>query len=216
MLVQRIMSSTLFTVHPDTTVTDAQDLMRREHLHHLPVIDAHSKKMVGIVSEKDVMYASPSPASTLDVWEMTKLLSRLKVEKVMVKDVITVKGDDIVEDAARIMVDNEIGCLPVVDDAGYPIGILTETDVFRLLIDLFGAREKGLRATLRVPEEPGEIEKLGHDVAEAGGNIIAIGTLPGDRPTNAVCIIKVSQLSRESFLAAVERHILDVIDLREV
>lgn len=215
MLVHKIMSDNLYTVHADTPVTDAQDLMRREHLHHLPVVNDHKKTLVGIVSEKDLLYASPSPASTLDVYEMTRLLSKLVVSKVMTKTVLTAHPKDLVEDAARKMVDNDIGCLPVVDDDGLPVGIVTESDMFRLFIDLFGTREKGLRATLRIPEEPGELAKLGSDVADHGGNIISIGTWPGDKPTNAVCIIKVSGMDKDSFISSVEKHIQEVIDIRE-
>jgi acetoin utilization protein AcuB len=216
MLVEKIMSKNLFLVHPSTPVTDAQELMRREHLHHLPVIDEKTRKLVGIVSEKDILYASPSPASTLDVYEMTKLLSRLTVSKVMSKKVYTAKPKDIIEDAARKMVDNNIGCLPVIDEDQVPLGIITETDVFRLFIDLFGTREKGLRAFLRIPEMQGEVANLGQDVASHGGNIVSIGTWPGDKPTNAVCIMKVTGMTKEQFLASVEKHILEVIDIREV
>ncbi|MFW5693547.1 MAG: CBS and ACT domain-containing protein [Alkalispirochaeta sp.] len=209
------MSDNLYTVHADTPVTDAQDVMRREHLHHLPVVHGHTKRLIGIVSEKDLLYASPSPASTLDVYEMTRLLSKLVVSKVMTKNVLTAHPKDLVEDAARKMVDNDIGCLPVVDDEDLPVGIVTESDMFRLFIDLFGTREKGLRATLRIPEEPGELAKLGSDVADHGGNIISIGTWPGDKPTNAVCIIKVSGMDKDSFISSVEKHIQEVIDIRE-
>lgn len=216
MLVEKIMSRNLFLVHPTTPVTDAQDLMRREHLHHLPVIDEKTRKLVGIVSEKDILYASPSPASTLDVYEMTKLLSRLTVAKVMSKKVQTAQPKDIIEEAARKMVDNNIGCLPVIDEDQVPVGIITETDVFRLFIDLFGTREKGLRAFLRIPEMQGEVANLGQDVASHGGNIVSIGTWPGDKPTNAVCIMKVTGMTKEQFLVSVENHILEVIDIREV
>ncbi len=216
MLIHKIMSENLYTVHPNTVVTDAQDIMRREHIHHLPVIDEHSKKLIGIVSEKDLMYASPSPASSLDVYEMTRLLSKLTVKKVMTKDPLTAHSKDLVEDAARKMVDNDIGCLPVVDDDNFPLGIVTESDIFRLFIDLFGTREKGIRATLRIPEEPGELALLATDVTEHQGNIISIGTWPGDKPTNAVCIIKVTGMSKEQFVTSVEKHVLEVIDLREV
>ena len=215
MLIHKIMSENLFIVHPGTVVTDAQEIMRREHLHHLPVVDEHSKKLVGIVSEKDLIYASPSPASTLDVYEMTRLLSKLTVKKVMTKDPLVSHPEDLVEDAARKMVDNDIGCLPVVDDAGYSVGIVTESDIFRLFIDLFGTREKGIRATLRIPEEQGELAKLASDVTDHNGNIISIGTWPGDKPTNAVCIIKVSDMTKDEFLTSIEKHIIEVIDLRE-
>lgn len=215
MLIHKIMSENLFIVHPATVVTDAQEIMRREHLHHLPVVDEHSKKLVGIVSEKDLIYASPSPASTLDVYEMTRLLSKLTVKKVMTKEPLITHPDDLVEDAARKMVDNDIGCLPVVDEAGYPVGIVTESDIFRLFIDLFGTREKGIRATLRIPEEPGELAKLASDVTDHNGNIISIGTWPGDKPTNAVCIMKVSDMTKDEFITSIEKHIIEVIDLRE-
>lgn len=216
MLVERIMSTNLYMVHPGTPVTDAQEMMRREHLNHLPVVDEHTRKLVGIVSEKDVLYASPSPASTLNVYEMTRLLSKLTISKVMTKKVMTAHRKDLVEDAARVMVDNNIGCLPIIDEDGVPLGIITETDIFRLFIDLFGTREKGLRATLRIPEEPGELAKLGEDVVSHNGNIVSIGTWPGDKPTNALCIIKVTGMTREQFVSSVENHILEVIDLREV
>jgi acetoin utilization protein AcuB len=215
MLVKTIMSTNLFTAHPKTPVTDAQEIMRREHIHHLPVIDERSRKLVGIVSEKDLIYAAPSPASTLDVYEMTRLLSKLSVSKVMTRTLHTTGGNDLVEDAARTMVDHDIGCLPVIDEDDELVGIVTESDIFRLFIDLFGTRETGIRATLRIPEEPGEIAKLGADVVEHNGNIVSIGTWPGDKPTNAVCILKVSGMTRDEFLSSVEKHILEVIDIRE-
>jgi len=215
MLIERIMTKNLYFVNPSTPVTDAQDLMRREHLHHLPVVDEKTKKLVGIVSEKDLLYASPSPASTLDVYEMTKLLSKLTVAKVMSKKVFTAREKDLVEEAARIMVDNNIGCLPVINIDGYPVGIVSETDIFRCFIDLFGTREKGLRATLRIPERQGELALLSKVVADHGGNIVSIGTWPGDNPTNAVCIIKATGMTKEQFLSSIDSHILEVIDIRE-
>lgn len=215
MLVKRLMSEQLFIARTTTPVTEAQDLMRREHIHHLPVVSDSTKKLVGIVSEKDLLYASPSPASTLDVYEMTRLLSKLTCQKVMTKEVVTCSVDTVVEDAARLMVDNDIGCLPVVDEQNYPVGILTESDLFRLFIDLFGTREKGLRATIRVPEQQGEIARLGADIATRGGNIVAFGALPGDRPTNAVCILKVTGLTRDEFMDAISPDVLELIDLRE-
>lgn len=216
MFVHKIMSENLFIVHPETPVPDAQELLKREKIHHLPVVDRSSRKLVGVVSEKDLVYASPSPASTLDVYEMTRLLSKLPVSKVMTKKVVSVAKDTLVEDAARLMADNDIGCLPVVDAGGFPVGIVTESDVFRLFIDLFGTREKGLRAFLRIPEEPGELARLGQDIAEHSGNIISIGTWPGDSPTNAVCILKVAGMTREQLISSIEKHVLEIIDIREV
>ncbi|TVQ37565.1 MAG: CBS domain-containing protein [Spirochaetaceae bacterium] len=214
MIVSRIMTENPFTVEPSTPVTEAQALLRREKIHRLPVLDKHGR-LTGIISEKDLLYASPSPASTLNVYEMTNLLSKLKVETVMTREVIITSPDETLEDAARKMSDNNIGGLPVVDAKGVLVGIITESDIFRVFIDLFGSRKSGIRATFRIPERHGEIAELSREISEAGGNIISFGTLPGSAHDNAVCVIKVEGLSKEDFVQAVESSILEVIDIRE-
>ncbi len=214
MIVSRVMTENPFTVRPDTPVTDAQELMRREKVHRLPVLDKHGK-LVGIVSEKDLLYASPSPATTLNVYEMTTLLAKLKVESVMSKKVVTITPDDTLEDAARTMSDNNIGGLPVVDAKARVVGIITESDIFRVFIDLFGSRKDGIRATFRIPERPGEIAELSKEITDAGGDIVSFGTLPGSAYDNAVCVIKVTGLTKEAFVEAVKASIIEVIDIRE-
>jgi acetoin utilization protein AcuB len=214
MIVRSVMTRNPFTINQHDPVTDAQALMRREKVHRLPVLN-NAKKLIGIISEKDLLYASPSPASTLNVYEMSSLLSKLKVERVMTRDVLTVTPETLVEDAARILVDNNIGGLPVMDGDRL-VGIVTESDLFRLLIDLFGTRTKGVRATLRVPERPGEIADMAKVIADAGGNIISIGTFSGDDVTNAVMIIKVEQIGRTHLIELLEPLVVEVLDVREV
>ncbi len=203
-----------YTIHEHDPVTDAQTLMRREKIHRLPVVN-HAKRLVGIVSEKDLLYASPSPASTLNVYEMSNLLAKLKVERVMTKDVITVTPDTLVEDAARVLVDNNIGGVPVLEGETL-VGIVTESDLFRLLIDLFGTRTKGVRATLRVPERPGELADTTRVIADAGGNVISLGTFSGDDITNAVMIIKVEGIDRDRLTTLLEPLVVEVLDVREI
>ncbi len=213
MTVQSVMTRNPFTIGEHQPVTDAQSIMRREKIHRLPVLNS-AKKLVGIVSEKDLLYASPSPATTLNVYEMSNLLSKLKVERVMTGKVLTVGSDTLVEDAARILVDNNIGGLPVVDD-GKLVGIVTESDLFRLLIDLFGTRKKGLRATLRVPERPGELADTMKVIADAGGNVISIGTFSGNDNTNAVMTLKVEGIEKTHLLELLEPLVVEVMDVRE-
>jgi acetoin utilization protein AcuB len=213
MTVKNVMTRNPFTINQQDPVTDAQSLMRREKVHRLPVIN-NAKKLTGIISEKDLLYASPSPASTLNVYEMSNLLSKLKVERVMTREVITVAPDTLVEDAARMLVDNNIGGLPVMD-GGRLVGIVTESDLFRLLIDLFGTRTKGVRATLRVPERPGEIADMARVIADAGGNIISIGTFSGDDNTNAVMILKVDQIAKSHLIELLEPLVVEVLDVRD-
>ena len=208
------MTKNPFTINEHDPVTDAQALMRREKIHRIPVVN-NAKKLVGIVSEKDLLYASPSPATTLNVYEMSSLLSKLKVERVMTREVITVSPDTLVEDAARILVDNNIGGLPVLEHEKL-VGIVTESDLFRLLIDLFGTRAKGVRATLRVPERPGELADTTRVIADAGGNVISIGTFSGDDFTNAVMIVKVQGVGKEHLIELLRPLVVEVLDVREV
>ena len=167
MLVKERMTRNPIFVRPDTPVTEAQAVMKREKIHHLPVLDKE-ERLVGIVTEKDLLYASPSVATTLSVYEMTSLLAKLKVEKVMSREVISIAEEVPLEEAARIMADNNIGGLPIVRGKTL-VGIITESDLFRIFIELFGAREKGVRVSLTIANVKGELESIAGAVAKAGG-----------------------------------------------
>src|SRR5512142_1288209 len=127
MLVGERMTRNPVTISEDANIDDALHMMRERKIRRLPVLDA-SGKMVGIVSDKDLLHAAPSPATSLSVYEMHYLLSKLTVSRVMSSPVITVSPSTPLEEAARIMADNKIGGLPVVEDARL-VGIITETDV---------------------------------------------------------------------------------------
>jgi acetoin utilization protein AcuB len=201
------------TTTPDTSITDALDFMRREKVRRLPVIDRG--KLVGIVAEKDLLNASPSPATSLSVWEIHSLLAKLKIKDVMTKKVTTVTEDVLLEDAARIMADNKIGSLPVVRD-GTVVGIITETDLFKVFIELFGARQRGVRLTMLVPAVKGELAKITTEIANRDGNIIALGTFLGEDPTNALIALKVVDVPTDELVEALTPLVLEIIDAREV
>jgi len=213
MLVKERMTRNPIFIRPDMTVTDAQALMKREKIHHLPVLDK-DEKVVGIVTEKDLLYASPSVATTLSVYEMTSLLAKLKVDRVMSKDVVTVTEDIPLEEAARIMADRRIGGLPILRGRAL-VGMITESDLFRIFIELFGARQKGLRVSVTMTNVKGELARIAGAVAQAGGNIIALGTFLGEDPSTGRCTIKVDGLSREALLGALTPHVRSVDDVRE-
>ena len=214
MLVKERMTRNPIFIRPDTPVTEAQALMKREKIHHLPVLDK-DEKLVGIVAEKDLLYASPSVATTLSVYEMTSLLAKLKVEKVMSREVVSVTEDVALEEAARIMVDRGIGGLPIVRGKAV-VGIITESDLFRIFIELFGARQKGIRATVTMSNEKGTLAKITAAVSAAGGNIIALGTYLGEDPSTGRCTIKVDGLSRDAVVATLTPLVRSVDDVRDV
>lgn len=214
MFIKHIMTHNPITVKPDTTVTDAQALMRREKIHHLPVLDKHNK-LVGIVTEKDLLYASPSPATTLSVFEMSALLSQLKVEKVMTREVIAIQENTLIEDAAHLMADHDIGGLPVLRE-DVLVGIVTESDIFRLFIDLFGTRKKGVRVTALVHEVPGQLAKIAGAITEKGGNIISVGTFPGDDVVTGYLLIKVEGVPEQELKTLILPFVRELVDIREV
>ncbi|RKX52283.1 MAG: hypothetical protein DRP25_02650, partial [Thermotoga sp.] len=155
-------------------------------------------KLVGIVTEKDILYASPSKATTLDVWELHYLLSKLKIREIMTRDVVTIQEDTPVEEAAKIMVDNKIGALPVMKGDEL-VGIITETDIFKVFLEMFGARKKGVRYTFKVPNVPGTFAKLSQKVFEAGGNIVSLASY-GETEEIYTLVMKVEGIDHNKFL----------------
>jgi len=213
MKVGQRMTRNPITITPDVTVPEAQAIMRREKIKRLPVLDSKGK-LVGIVTTLDLIHASPSPATSLDIYELHYLLSKLKVEKVMTRKVITVDEDLPIEEAARIMADNSISGLPVMR-GNVLVGIITETDLFKLFIELFGARHKGIRLTLLLPEKKGELAKVSNAITKAGGNIVSFATFEGEDPTNAYCAVKVTGVEKDALIQALTPVVEKIVDARE-
>lgn len=214
MLVRERMSAPPVTITENVPITEALRVMRQNRVRRLPVVDQEGK-LVGIVSEKDLLYASPSPVTSLSIYEMHYLLARLLVSELMTTEVITVTPDTPLEEAARIMADHKIGGLPVVEQ-GALIGIITETDIFKVFLEMLGAREKGLRLTLNVPERKGEMARITTAIAQLGGNILALGTFLGDDPTTAIVTVKVEDVPTEALLHAMQGLGLQILDVREI
>jgi acetoin utilization protein AcuB len=214
MLVKERMTRLPIVATPDLPVPEALHLMRQEHIRRMPVVDKGGR-LVGIVSDRDLLLASPSPATSLSAWEITYLLGKITVHDVMTKKVITVTEDTPLEDAARIMADSKIGGLPVVRD-GALVGIITETDLFKLFLELLGARERGVRVTMLVPNVPGEMAKLTRAITDCGGNIIAVAGFTGTDPSNRRVLVKANGVSREDLVAALTPVITEIEDVREV
>ena len=211
MLVGERMSHPVITVPPEMPVVDALNLMRREHIRRTPVVK--DGKMVGIVSDKDLLNASPSPATSLSVWEMNYLLSKITIRDVMTRQVLSVSEDTPIEEAARIMADNKIGGLPVLRD-GRIVGIITETDLFKVLLELMGAREMGVRVTALMHEERGQLARLAQAVASAGGNFVAFGQFSGEDPSNRLVTFKVTGMDEKQVRKITEPLFERLIDIR--
>ncbi|MDR0600302.1 MAG: CBS and ACT domain-containing protein [Treponema sp.] len=194
MIISRVMTKNPVYVHPDVSLTEARSLMDKEKVDHLPVLDKNNV-LVGIITKEDLIKAGPSEATTLDMYEISYLLTKMKVSEIMVKKVITVDENEVVEEAARIMADKDIGCLPVMRGSLLS-GIITDTDLFGVFVNAFGARHMGVRFAVSMGEHPGQIAKLATAIAEGGGNIVSLVTSEGDDVAHRRCTFKVENLSR--------------------
>ncbi|MBI1855362.1 MAG: CBS domain-containing protein, partial [Chloroflexi bacterium] len=154
-----------------------------------------------------------SPISSLSIWEMNYLLSKVTVKQVMSKKVMTIEEDTPIEEAARIMADNKIGGLPVVR-AGKVVGIITETDLFKILLELMGAREKGVRVTALIQNKPGTLAKITKSISEAGGDFIAFGQFTGEDPSTRLITFKTAGLKKEQVKKAIWGIAKEVWDIR--
>ena len=212
MLVRERMTAHPITISADTPVSEALNFMRQNRVRRLPVLDKRGS-LVGIVAEKDLLYASPSPATSLSVYEIGYLLSKLKVSEIMVREVITVAPDCPLEEAARIMVDHRIGGLPVVEN-GQMIGIITQTDIFKVFLEMLGAREQGLRLSMAVSNRPGTLAAVAGEVARLGGDIVALGTFYGADRTQRSITLKVCGVAEEELVQGLEKVGARVLDIR--
>ena len=172
MLVGERMSRPVITVSPDAPINDVLAMFKEEHIRRAPVIK--NGKLVGIITQTDLLNASPSPVTTLSVWEMHYLISKVTVARVMTKRARVVDVNTPIEEAARIMADYKIGGLPVVN-LDRVVGMITETDLFKVFIEMMGARQKATRVTASIPDKRGELAKITKAIAGAGGNFISFG-----------------------------------------
>jgi acetoin utilization protein AcuB len=213
MLVRERMSQEPVTITSDVSVTDALRLMRERKVRRMPVLDSHGK-LVGIVSDQDLLYASPSPVSSLSVWEMNYLLARLKVEEVMTRKVITVTEDTPLEEAACIMADSKIGGLPVMREDKL-VGIITETDLFKAFLEMLGARQAGVRVTALIPSAKGTLAKIANAIFGVGGDIIALSASPDASGTRWQVTFKVQDVPRDQIVEAIRPVVENILDVRE-
>jgi len=209
MLVSEWMTKEPRTVAPETAVMEAMQFLRDGGYRRLPV--TRNGVLVGIVTDRDLKEATPSKATTLSIYELNYLLSKLKVKDVMVSPVITVRSDDTIEQAALLMEEHRVSGLPVLD-GGTLVGILTITDLMRALVSFLALREGGTRVTVDMPDEPGVLAKI----ANAGppSNIVAAvttGIQPGHRRR---MVLRVTGEGAEQYPERLKAGGIDVLDVR--
>lgn len=212
MLIKNVMTKNPVTILPECSVTEAKALMNKKNIGKLPVVDKDCK-LVGILTKKDLAKAAPSEATTLDMFEIGYLLSKITVEKAMTKNVVTVPDSEVVENVARVMVDNGVGCVPVMN-GDLLVGIVTESDLFGLFTDMFGAREEGVRIILTLDDTPGQLAKLVDEIALEKGNLVSLVTRELKECVKRRLTIKVAGILRPQIENILARLNMQADDIR--
>jgi acetoin utilization protein AcuB len=212
MFVGERMSHPVIFLTPDVSINDALAMFKKEHIRRAPVIK--DGKLVGIVSQRDLLNASPSPVTSLSVWEMNYLISKVTVKQVMTKKVKTIDISTPIEEAARIMADSKFGGMPVVR-SGQVVGMITETDLFKTFLELMGARTKGIRVTAEIEDTPGTLARVTKAIAEAGGDFISFGQFAGNDPSTKVLTFKVYGLRKAAVEKALTKYVKKFWDIRQ-
>ena len=214
MLVRDRMTPDPFCGTPDMPVTKIQELMREKEIRHLPILGDNGD-IVGLVTQRSLLRALPSDVSGFSRFEISYLLSKIKAKDVMTRDVRTIDDSIAVEEAARIMADEKIGCLPVFNE-GRMVGIITDNDLFGIMVDLMGGRRKGIRITISQPDRAGAVARLTSAIAKDGGFMSVFLGYPCPQPDTWISVCKVRNLSEEKLLEVI-KELSDtmMLDIRE-
>ncbi len=189
MYVKDNMVSGPITIGPDQSVSEAIDLMSENGLHRLPVVDKNGK-LTGLITEGVITSNTPNNATSLSVFELNYLLNKLTIKDIMIKDVITIGKDALLEEAATILRKNDIGCLPVIDEDNTLIGIITHNDIFTAFIDLLGYNHVGTRYVISVEEDrTGILEDICRVFKEQDVSIANMAVYNGSRGIEIVVIV---------------------------
>lgn len=173
MFVHDCMTANPITITRDTPIFQALEIVQNRKIRHLPVV--RDGKLIGLVTERGLLKVSPSPASTLSVYELNYILAKVTVAEAMIKDPITVGPDLPIEEAALLMREHKVGCLPVVE-GNKLVGILTQTDMVEALVNLFGLRKAGSRVVIEVSDRIGVLNEITALFKEKGVSIRSLAT----------------------------------------
>jgi len=219
MLVKNWMSINVVTIDVNDSMQDAIALLRDRNIRMLPVLE--KKKLVGIITDRDLKKASPSDATTLDKHELIYLLAKLKIGQIMTKEPVTVRSDHTLEETADILLNKKISGAPVIGDHGEVIGVITQADIFRAFSSLSGFGKRGVQFAFLIPDRSGSIKDVSDVIREFGGRMVSILTSYDNVPEGFRKVyIRIYNVNREQMPVLKGRlkekaKLLYVVDYRE-
>jgi acetoin utilization protein AcuB len=216
MLVKEYMTRHPMMAEPQMSILEARDFMAKHDIRHLPVA-GDGKRLLGLITRQSLL-VEPGRLGSLDVWEISRYLSTMTVGDVMIDaaDVVTTGPETTLEDAARIMVEHRIGCLPVVEE-GIVVGLITETDLLRQLMEMMATKQPGTRVAVHMPYRRGELAKLVAAIAAQGWGIMALGGATAAKdPDGWAAVVKLRITDRQAIIDALSRvPDQQIVDVRE-
>ncbi|RLD03733.1 MAG: hypothetical protein DRI56_12025 [Chloroflexota bacterium] len=215
MRVKGRMTPNPVVVSPNTSYNEALHLMRNNGIKHLPVLNKKDE-LVGIVAHADMLEAEPSPVTTLSVYEMASLLEKVTISKIMTSPVYAVEEDCSITNAAKFMIEKEIGCLPVIRN-GELVGIITDTDVVKTFVEITGGEQSGTHVELKTPDRKGEIARVCTAFANANSYIVSIAITYSDNSDYAYVDIKERGAIADALQAEIAKlDDIEIVEMRPV
>lgn len=196
MLVKNWMSKDVITIDVNDSMTHASGLMKENNIRGLPVMK--NGKLVGVVTDRDLKKASASDANSLDIHELLYLIAKIKIKEVMTKDPITIPVDYTVEGAAEVLLDNKLSGAPVVNNEGELVGVITQADIFRVLVSLTGVREKGIQLGFLLEDRPGSIKEVSDIIRKYDCRVVSIMSTSANQAGYRHVYIRACDCNRQS------------------
>ena len=209
MIVARRMKRNPVFVDEGDSMKKAMDLLKEHEIRHLPVLK-DGEKLVGILSERDIKQASPSPATALEIREIYYLLDKVKVKQIMTRRPYTISSTAPIEEAALIIREKKIGCLPVVDN-GRLVGILTETDIVDSFIEAMGVSGPGYRVELALPNKPGLLFEVMKLMKDFDANVVSVATAQHDDPARKILVLRIETKNYKVLKSAIRKSGFDLV-----
>jgi len=172
MLVGNWMTKDVISVDVNDSMQDAARLIRKHKIKRLPVME--NGKLVGIVTDRDLKRASASDVTTLEIHELLFLISEIKISDIMTKDPITIPLDYTIDEAAQILLEHKLSGAPVVDNEGQVAGVITQTDIFRVLVLFTGVKKAGIQFAFQLEDRPGSIKEVSDIMRNYGCLLVSI------------------------------------------
>lgn len=210
MKVKQRMTPSPITARPTTTHREAMRLLEENHIRRLPVVDDRGR-LIGIVTDSDLLSTAPSQATTLSIYEIATLLDRLTLDEIMTTPVYAVDEECGLATAARFMRDNRISALPIMRGEKL-VGIITETDIFKTFVEMMAGGEPGFRVDINVADEPGQLAAITNAIAQTEADIVSLATFEGGDTAHGIISLKVRGVEEDELRAALKD--MDVAEFR--